>query len=228
MANEITFSYTLSLTLYAIVINANGQVWNTSTSAFEAPNAANWTHYKIALTDTAATGLYLANFPALTAGNYAVAVYKQAGGTAAVTDAPALGADEMPWSGSAEIPAATLAQVANAVWTNGSRNLTSFAFSTNVSSFSAGLVPTNFNSMVITTTGLVAFDGSRQPAVRNQDGVTQPTYDDCAQGAWTEAFAKEAEDDAGRTWTKQLPDNSAPARTFTLSYDTLTNPVARS
>ena len=71
-------------------------------------------------------------------------------------------------------------------------------------------------------------DGTRSPVVRNQDGITAPTYDDCMVGAWCEAFGKETESDSAGTYVKQKPDNSAPIRSFTLSEDVNGNPVGRS
>lgn len=72
------------------------------------------------------------------------------------------------------------------------------------------------------------FDGTRQPAVRNQDAVTAPTYDDCFVGAWSEAFGRETESDTAGTYVKTRPDGSGPVRSFTLTMDADDNPVGRS
>lgn len=86
--------------------------------------------------------------------------------------------------------------------------------------------PTNFGAMVISDAGLVAMDGTRNPVVRNQDTVTTPNYDDCMVGAWSEAFGKEPTFNS-TTWVKQLPSNSGPLRTFTITTDGSGNVTAR-
>lgn len=97
MANELHAHATSGLTLYALLLDATGQAWNGS--AFEAVAGANWTTYVITLTE-AAGGVYLATMPSVGIGNYTYAVYEQAGGSAAVTDA-LRGVGELAWDGTA-------------------------------------------------------------------------------------------------------------------------------
>ena len=107
MANELHAHATSGLTLYAVILNAVGQIWNTSgTPAFEAYNGANWTDYDIALTEAGA-GIYLASMPAVAAGAYSYAVYEQAGANPATTDT-LRGTGYLEWDGSAVLPLATL------------------------------------------------------------------------------------------------------------------------
>jgi len=99
MSNELHAYATSGLTLYAVLLNSTGQLWNGS--AFEAYNGANWTDYDIALTEAGA-GIYLGNMPAVAAGSYSYAVYEQAGANPATTDT-LRGTGYLEWSGSAVV-----------------------------------------------------------------------------------------------------------------------------
>jgi hypothetical protein len=97
MANEIVFNYTSGLTLYALLFDATGQIWNGS--AFVAPGSTNWTDYDIALAEVAtATGIYRATMPSVSAGAYTYTIRQRAGGAPAVTDA-VVGSGALSWSG---------------------------------------------------------------------------------------------------------------------------------
>jgi hypothetical protein len=115
MANELLINYPTGATLYALLFDATGQVWNGS--AFAAPGSAAWTDYDIAMTEVAtATGLYRGSMPAEAAGSYSFIVRKQAGGAPAVGDI-AVGAGEIRWTGTAEEtvpPAVNVTQVKGA------------------------------------------------------------------------------------------------------------------
>ncbi len=102
MANELQCNHIISgATLYAVVYNAAGQLWNGST--FETLVVANWTTYDIALTETPASSYrYLGTMPAVAAGLYSVAVYEQAGAAPAVSDT-LVGTGQIHWSGTAEL-----------------------------------------------------------------------------------------------------------------------------
>lgn len=103
MAKEIQVRATTGLTLYAVILNATGQIWNTAgTPTFETINNSNWTSYAISLTEATSTGLYTANFPTgiTTLGTYSILAYRQLGGSAAATDT-AYGSESIAWNGSA-------------------------------------------------------------------------------------------------------------------------------
>ena len=101
MANELVINHPSGSTLYALLFDAIGQVWNGS--SFVAPASASWTDYDIAMTEVAtATGIYRASMPAAAAGVYGWVVRKQAGGSPAVTDI-AVGSGTIEWSGTAEV-----------------------------------------------------------------------------------------------------------------------------
>ena len=110
MAGEIQLDYGESgKTLYALILNASGQIWNGST--FEAINAANWATYAIAMAEQSTTGIYTANFPAVAAGSYGVTMRLRVGVSPATTDqAVATVNSPVHWDGSAEILSASRAE----------------------------------------------------------------------------------------------------------------------
>lgn len=95
MANELQAYTTTGGTVYAVLLNSVGQIWNGS--AFVAINGANWTSYDIALTEATA-GIYLGAMPAVSAGGYAYIAYTQAGASPAITDTTA-GNGYLEWDG---------------------------------------------------------------------------------------------------------------------------------
>lgn len=101
MANELVCNYTTGLTLYALLFNSTGQVWNGA--AFEAAQAANWLTYDIAMTEVATTGVYLGTMPAAAAGAYGFAVRRQAGANPAVGDITVGNGSIPDWNGTAEV-----------------------------------------------------------------------------------------------------------------------------
>lgn len=76
MAGEIQLQYTTGHTLYALIRNSVGQIWNTSTLAFEAYVTANLANYKVALTEQgSASGFYTGTFPSqISVGWYGIVV----------------------------------------------------------------------------------------------------------------------------------------------------------
>ena len=87
---EIAFSS--GETLYAVLHNPDGQVWNNTLKAWEVFNAANWSLYAVPLTEQGASGYYRGVYPVeITDVLTSEAVYRQAGGVPALGDAPSLG-----------------------------------------------------------------------------------------------------------------------------------------
>lgn len=84
MSGELQAQATTGETLYAILLNASGQVWYTVTPAFENINAAHWTSYSLTMSEAAGTGIYIGNLPAgvTASGVYSALVYKQTGRSA--------------------------------------------------------------------------------------------------------------------------------------------------
>ena len=83
MAKELHAYTTTGWTLYVILINSTGQVYNGSTFVTIAP--ANWATYDIAMTEATA-GIYQADMPGVAADTYSYAVYRRLGGAPAITD----------------------------------------------------------------------------------------------------------------------------------------------
>lgn len=113
MAKELQAFLDPSLTIYAVLLNNIGQIYNTSSVAFEIVNAVNWTDYDIAMTESTA-GIYFGNIPTVIAGIYSYVVYKRAGITPAITD-EIKGIGTIAWDGSAEVILSTSSQIADAV-----------------------------------------------------------------------------------------------------------------
>ena len=110
MANELLINYPTGSTLYALLFDTTGQIWNGS--AFAAPGSAAWTDYDIAMSEVAtATGIYRGTMPGAVAGVYTFVVRKQAGGTPAVADIT-VGAAKIEWNGTAEVASADVPTVA--------------------------------------------------------------------------------------------------------------------
>lgn len=111
MAGELQALVPSGLTLYAVILDSAGQIWNGT--AFEAINSANWATYDIALTESAA-GIYLGDLPALDAGIYTYNVYERAGASPATTDVQ-VGNGWLNWDGAAILPLSTVDTVVDAI-----------------------------------------------------------------------------------------------------------------
>lgn len=98
MSAEIQFDHDSGKTCYAQLRNVAGQIWNGS--AFEAYNASNIANYDIAATEQGASGLYVADMPAVTAGVYNIVAKEQAGGSPAQSD-KTVGVGSLDWTGTA-------------------------------------------------------------------------------------------------------------------------------
>lgn len=87
-------------TLYAIIRNSSGEVWNTNSEAFEAYNGSNLGDYDVPMTEQGSSGYFAVDFPtAITeAAEYSVVSYQQAGGSPASTDKMRL-SGTIPWNG---------------------------------------------------------------------------------------------------------------------------------
>lgn len=106
MSKELQINYPTGATLYALLFNSVGQVWNGS--SFETFADANLGNYDLALTEQGtASGFYAGDMPAVSAGVYGFAVRLRVGGSPAVSD-PTVGAGTIQWSGTAEIPLSTI------------------------------------------------------------------------------------------------------------------------
>lgn len=97
MAAELQADWTTGSTIYFLVRDGNGLIWNGS--AFTAYITANLATYAIAATEQGtASGFYTAGMPAVVAGNYNIVAKERAGGGPAEVDRTA-GAGELAWDG---------------------------------------------------------------------------------------------------------------------------------
>ncbi len=88
MSNEIQISYQSGKTVYGLIFNAVGLVYNTGTQLFESYLTANYGNYTVSLTQLGVTSpFYEGTFPsAIPAGEYSVAGKNQTGGSPAESD----------------------------------------------------------------------------------------------------------------------------------------------
>ena len=114
MSDEIQIRFDLAgATLYAIVRDAAGDVWNGA--AFVAPDSGDYGDYDIPLAAAANDGYrYLGDMPAVAEGTYTVEVYEQAGGAPDGTVDRVVSNGEIGWNGASEITLLTISnQIAN-------------------------------------------------------------------------------------------------------------------
>jgi len=111
MSSELQFRNTVTGdTVYSIVQALDATWANMTSSALESFLVANWTKYKIALTETpAGSYLYIGDFPGwiTTPGTYFFLPFKQLGGSAAITDDVLVQEPGViGWDGTKEVPVA--------------------------------------------------------------------------------------------------------------------------
>lgn len=111
MANELQAFLPTGKTLYAVLLNSIGQVWDGT--QFETIAAETWTDNGIPLIETTA-GLYLASMPSVGAGSYSYVVYEQAGANPAVTDT-LFGMGNIDWDGETPVSLETLNEQLDAI-----------------------------------------------------------------------------------------------------------------
>lgn len=101
MSNELQGSYVHGATVYALVRNTVGQIWNTTTGLFETYTTANYSGYAITATEQGtASAYYLANMPAAPAGSINALFKAQVGASPAETDST-VDVGSLDWTGSA-------------------------------------------------------------------------------------------------------------------------------
>lgn len=88
MANELKTPGISGATLYAVLFDADGLVWQTTTSTFVAFVAGNWANYDIALAEKSTTGIFFGDLPGTldTDVKYPFFVFERVSGAPAVTD----------------------------------------------------------------------------------------------------------------------------------------------
>ena len=108
MSSEIQVSYSASKTVYFLVRNATGSIWNGS--AFTSYVSGDYTDYDIAMTEQGtASGFYAGNFPStISPGVYSIVAKNQESGTPAQTD-PTVAVGDYQWNGTVTLPLSDLA-----------------------------------------------------------------------------------------------------------------------
>jgi hypothetical protein len=90
--NPLETTYSSGSTLYAVIHNPDGRIWNNVSMAWEAFNNAKWAEYAVPLTEQGSSGYYRADYPEGAAGLLSSdVVYNQAGVAPDTVDAPATG-----------------------------------------------------------------------------------------------------------------------------------------
>jgi hypothetical protein len=85
MSGELQAQHVPGATLYAVLVDANGGVWNGA--AFDAtPTSGEWASYDIAMAEQGGIGYYAGDLPGVSAGRYGYRVHKQIAEAPAVTD----------------------------------------------------------------------------------------------------------------------------------------------
>ncbi len=90
MLNPLEVAYQSGATLYFIIHNRNGTVWNNDTVMFESYNPSNWVSYSLSLVEQSGSGYYRASLPS-GIGDALVTecTYNQQGNTPNISDASA-------------------------------------------------------------------------------------------------------------------------------------------
>lgn len=104
MAQEISVAAKPGVSIYALILNTVGEVWNPLLLGFESMVDTIWADYALGLIEQGNSGLYLADFPLVPAGLYSVVAYQMGGDDPAPSDGPPIGSPgRMDWSGAKEV-----------------------------------------------------------------------------------------------------------------------------
>lgn len=193
MTNELVIHYPTGATLYAMLFDATGQVYDGS--MFAAPDSANWTDYDIAMSEVAtATGIYRASMPAVAGGSYGWVVRKRAGASPAVSDI-VVGGGSIRWTGTAE--EAVPASVDVGLWRGeGPETLDGGKVQAAVSS--VGSVGSVVNANVVRINNIDLYRGVKSSvsgntitvvSLKNSDGTSLQDDNDSALVGWTAMFS---------------------------------------
>ena len=123
MSKELTYQALTTGVFYVVIRGIAAKPWRFDSNVFENWTDGNFANYAVPMTQEGTSGLYYADMPALMPANpgYTIVVYKQLGGSPAISDTVA-GEGVVPWSGAstATVTATpddwtTLAYVKNAI-----------------------------------------------------------------------------------------------------------------
>lgn len=111
MSSEIQVNYQTGRTVYTLIRDRTGQIWNVLSGAFQAYNSVLYPGFPLSLTEqgTSGGGFYAGNFPsAITAGVYGV-TGKVQGGASPIDGDATIGVENYQWNGVATLPLSDLA-----------------------------------------------------------------------------------------------------------------------
>lgn len=112
MANELQTDFLANKTVYYLLRNATGSIWNGAT--FTAYVTVNFATYPITATEQGtASGFYTGTMPAVAAGVYAIVAKQQVGGSPAESDI-SVGWGMIQWDGTAVLPLSGVPTTTNA------------------------------------------------------------------------------------------------------------------
>lgn len=105
MAGELQTSFQAARTVYFLIRNAIGQIWNTSSSSMVSYATASYSSFTISgVEQGTASGYYIGTFPAtIVPGTYSVTAKQQTGGSVSETD-PTIAVGNVEWNGSVLAP----------------------------------------------------------------------------------------------------------------------------
>lgn len=118
MSKELYQAWTASGTLYALIRNQSGEVYQTTTSTFVTWADADIANYAIAM--VASGRVHFGDFPAVTAGVFDVFICLRAGGSPAITDA-FISQGQIYWDGTAETTLYTVVENTDTLISNGGK-----------------------------------------------------------------------------------------------------------
>ncbi len=110
MASEIQAVAAAGVSVYALIRNSIGQIWNMQTSAWESYLTSSYANYKVTMTQQGtASGYYTGNFPTqIVSGVYSVQAKQQITGSALESD-PIVGVGDLQWAGTVVAPLSSTA-----------------------------------------------------------------------------------------------------------------------
>lgn len=209
MAKELKVAHTKTgKSLYALIFNSAGQVWDTTgTPAFATYATANIANYDVALTEQGtASRIYMGDFPSgiNTAEDYSIVVFERLGGSPAEGDL-LVATGRLPWAATEE---ASLAQtLVTATDTNADVN---GGLNVNVASVDNGAITASafeadaINSTVLADNAITA--GKLEPTAAAE--IADAVWDEALSGHTTTGSAGKALADAavaGDPWNVALP-----------------------
>lgn len=100
MANELQTDYLAGKTVYFLLRNATGSIWNGS--SFESYNSGNYANYPITASEQGSSGYFVGSMPIIVSGLYYLLAKERVGGSPAETDIT-VGTGQILWGGTAPV-----------------------------------------------------------------------------------------------------------------------------